>query len=152
MKPQNYQFNSRWEIPATLPRCSAAIIAFDDWKTWWPGLISTNLVHSEDAVVGTSIEMTWRSMLGYKLALRLTITDYTPQHYIAFTSAGDLAGTGSWAFSALSEARTQMEVTWQVATQRAWMNIAAPLLKPVFIAAHHRLMAQGERGLRAYLG
>ena len=41
---------------------------------------------------------------------------------------------------------------WRVRTTRRWMNVLAPIARPVFRWNHDRLMRAGGRGLARRLG
>jgi hypothetical protein len=94
--------------------------------------------------------MTWRTALGYTLHIRITIVSFEPNSDIGFTSARDLEGDERWQFQEEGQTTTTT-IAWHMHTTRWWMNLCAPLLRPTFIASHHRLMRRGERGLRAYV-
>ena len=116
--------------------------------TWWR---SVEVVRAPtDLAVGESLELSVRSPLAYRLHPRLTITDLVPGRRIRVSSAGDLAGSGRVDLVGESDG-TSITIRWDVATERAWMNASAFLLRPAFTWAHSRVMAEGERGLRAAL-
>lgn len=97
--------------------------------------------------VGDELDLMVRSPLGYRLRTRLVVTAIVPEERIAAGSGGDLRGSGSALLHA-DGVGTRVEIRWDVETIRRWMNVSAPLLRPVFVAAHAWVMARGERGLR----
>ena len=121
------------------------------WGNWWPGLEKGEITESRVEIVGTKLNAVWKSMFGYQLKMQLTITGYIPNQKITFQSEGDLIGSGSWAFTSEANGWTRMDIAWNVATQKMWMNALAIFLRPVFIYAHERLMQKGEAGLVRYL-
>jgi hypothetical protein len=92
-----------------------------------------------------------RSPWGYRLRVVLTVTDLVPARRLAAVSEGDLVGKGSLHL-ALRRLATGARLTWvwEVSATRRWMRLTAPVLRPVFAAAH-TLMRRGERGLIAHL-
>lgn len=66
------------------------------------------------------------------------------------SASGDLEGTGRWLFSS-EGAVSVVRYEWQVRSTRWWMNLIAPLARPLFIRNHARLMAQGAAGLARWL-
>lgn len=151
MTHRSYSFESVWFIPFNLADSERAVIDFDAWTKWWPGLVEGKITKPKSSIVGSEINAMWRSILGYKLAMQLSITDYFLNNYIKFESKGDLVGTGSWSFKEISDSETRMVILWNVRTTKAWMNLSGMFLRPVFIYAHHNLMKKGELGLRRYL-
>ena len=63
---------------------------------------------------------------------------------------GELAGTGRWRF--FDERETAVTYEWNVRTTKPWMNVAAPLARPIFRWNHNVVMHQGGEGLAALLG
>ena len=138
-------------MPAPPRQVASAILDVQNWPQWWDGLESATVAEPQADIIGSRIECTWRSLTGYRLTLGIVITTYTPERTIVFTSSGDLVGGGSWTFEPTAEKATKMEIVWQVATEKGWMNLLAPVLRPLFIYSHNLLMRRGERGLRKYL-
>lgn len=149
MPERPYRFVSHWRIAA--PRQAVADILLHDeaWAQWWPGLES---VESLDDKIGAGarVRCSWRSASGYRLRVVITIVDYRPGQLIAFISEGDLAGDGDFIFSSPQADTTAITIHWNVRTTKPWMNAFGPLLKPLFIANHDKLMAAGEQGLNRY--
>ena len=71
-------------------------------------------------------------------------------HLIEADADGELAGTGRWRFFAGRE--TAVTYEWNVRTTRAWMNLVAPVARPVFRWNHNAVMHQGGEGLADLLG
>lgn len=143
---------STWHTPGALEEVEATILDIDSWKQWWSGLEEGRVVaYNGGVVVGGVVACTWKSLVGYRLSMRLTITDYKPRQSIEFRSEGDLVGEGSWKFRSLGLTETAMDVTWNVATTKDWMNIFGPVLRPLFVQNHNILMRKGESGLRKYV-
>jgi hypothetical protein len=66
-------------------------------------------------------------------------------------ASGELAGTGRWRL--YEEAGTTAVLyEWDVRTTRAWMNLLAPLARPIFAWNHNWVMGNGGEGLARLLG
>jgi hypothetical protein len=63
---------------------------------------------------------------------------------------GDLEGTGRWHFSHNGELSI-VHYEWHVHSKRWWMNLLAPLARPMFIRNHTRIMTQGGEALAGRL-
>jgi len=59
---------------------------------------------------------------------------------------GDLEGTGRWQFAHNGDVSV-VHFEWHVRSTRWWMNLLAPLARPMFIRNHVRIMTQGGEGL-----
>ncbi|HEX8226253.1 MAG TPA: SRPBCC family protein [Candidatus Saccharimonadales bacterium] len=151
MKQRSYDFKSTWLVSVPAEAVEAVLLNLETWTSWWPGLESASVVKPVDEVVGSIITCTWRSPAGYRLHMRMMITEYVPGRYIRFKSVGDLEGQGSWSFISPDGASTRMDIIWQVSTTRPWMNASGPILRPLFVYSHNLLMRRGNKGLQAYL-
>jgi hypothetical protein len=147
----SYIFTSDWAIQAPVSRAEHAIIDIAKWHDWWLAVDDIRVLVENDSYVGSEFASTWRSRAGYGLRLRITITEYVPGSYIAFDSAGDLKGSGSWRFTSNSDNCTAMKIDWDVQPTKPWMRLLSPLLRPVFVYNHHLIMEDGERSLNRYL-
>lgn len=145
-KNVNYNFTSVWHINSPLAQAEAAIQDVANWPRWWPSLTTVNIQKETTSLIGSEANLSWRAALGYMLQLQITITERKPGSKLAFTSEGDLTGGGEWLFVGKGS-QTAMTINWRVSTTKPWMNLLAPLLKPVFIASHHKVMRDGEKGL-----
>lgn len=151
---RGYDFTSRWVVPASVERCWAlceqSLVSGE--VPWWP---SVRIVPGARApAVGDVRHLEVRSPWGYRLRVALTVTEVRPPHLLAATSTGDLVGIGRLAIAARPGSPADgAELTWiwRVELARRWMRLAAPVLRPAFVAAHRLVMRRGERGLRAAL-
>jgi hypothetical protein len=151
MRPRNYAFGSVWIIGAPIERCWEFLSSPSQrWLDWWPRLHAIE-VHRTQNLVGSRAYCTWQSPLVYRLRTSLTVTDVEERAWIRMTAGGDVNGRAVVSFSELPRGRTRIDVTWWVRTTRAWMNVLAPVLRPVFWWGHRAVMRGGERGLREAL-
>lgn len=145
-----YNFHDEWEVKAPFDKAWEAISDSAHWQRWWPGLKSAVVIQQSPGIIGSCVELTWRSKTGYRLKHSVAITEITPGKSIEFTSDGDLKGYGTWKFKKQGLV-TGMFIDWHVETSKNWMNILSPILRPVFNYNHAALMKSGERGLNQYL-
>lgn len=56
----------------------------------------------------------------------------------------------TWQLESYEES-TAMTLYWNVYTTKAWMNVLAPFLRPIFVFSHNKVMRDGLHGLQAHL-
>jgi hypothetical protein len=61
-------------------------------------------------------------------------------------ATGELAGTGRWTLTA-ADGGTLVRYNWDIRTTRRWMNLLAPVARPVFVSGA-ALAALGALGWR----
>jgi hypothetical protein len=148
VKLRRYAFTSRWRIPATPEACWTVTerMLRPGGASWWPGV---RVAEAPIALApGEELTLVVQTPLGYRLRIRLTLGEVSRPHRLVARSAGDLAGEGAVTLAAVGAAGTIVDVRWEVATHRRWMNATAPVLRPAFVLAHAVVMRAGERGLR----
>jgi hypothetical protein len=64
---------------------------------------------------------------------------------------GDLVGHGRWRLFHQDDT-TAVTYEWNVSTAKPWMNLVAPVARPIFHWSHDWVMAQGGRGLAKRIG
>ena len=136
----DYRFDSTWLIEAPAAAAFDALRDFEGHPRWWRYIRSTH--RSAPATVRYEIQ----SPLLYWLRFDVELERAVRPHLIATRATGDLAGTGEWRLSE-DNGVTSIRHRWNVATTKPWMNAVAPLGRPAFRWAHHRVMEGGARGL-----
>ena len=66
-------------------------------------------------------------------------------------ASGELAGLGRWRLFEQGGV-TAVLYEWNVHTTRAWMNLLAPVARPIFAVNHDYVMRNGGQGLARLLG
>lgn len=148
-----YRFRSRWHLPAARAWCWSeiehALLPGGD-IAWWRGVGVTT--PPERILPGESFVLAVRTPFRYRLRTLLLLDEVRPGESLSARAAGDLRGRGRVdLFDGPTPATTVVDFSWDVATAPRWMNVTAPLLRPVFARAHRIVMAEGERGLRRLL-
>jgi hypothetical protein len=78
-------------------------------------------------------------------------TKVEPINLIEGRAIGELQGSGRWQFSNDGEVTTA-RYDWKVETTKAWMNVMAPVARPLFRWNHEVVMGWGGEGLAKMLG
>ncbi len=147
-----YRFLTTWLIEAERERIWDVIYESETWPQWWPGVIHTErLAEGDEEGVGQIGRYTWRSRLPYELVFEMRTTRVERPHLLEGEASGELAGTGRWRLFE-QDGATAVLYEWDVETTRPWMNLLAPLARPVFAWNHDYVMRNGGRGLARRLG
>jgi hypothetical protein len=146
-----YSFLTTWILDAPREPVWDAIYAIERWPQWWRGVRAVERLESGAGDgVGSLYRHEWRSVIPYPVRFETRITRIERPHLIEAAADGELAGTGRWRFFGGRE--TAVTYEWDVRTTRAWMNLVAPVARPVFRWNHNVVMHQGGVGLAALLG
>jgi uncharacterized protein YndB with AHSA1/START domain len=149
---KRYSLVTRWELDAPIERVWAALAEPTGWPRWWRYVEAVVVLDKGDAAgVGARRRFTWSSRLPYRLTFEMRTTRVAPPALLEGTASGELNGTGRWDLRALPGG-TSAQYTWTVTPGKAWMNILAPVLSPVFAWNHDQVMHEGGRGLARHLG
>jgi hypothetical protein len=101
--------------------------------------------------VGSRYRIEWRSHIPYSVQFDFTVARIERPMLMEGHAEGDLSGRGVWHL--LEDGGvTAVLYEWNVATTKRWMNVVAPLARPVFAANHDIVMRWGGEGLARELG
>jgi len=151
----DYSFVTRWHVAAPIDSVWAVIAAAEEWPHWWRGVEKVELLAPGDATgVGAVRRFTWKSKLPYRLAFDMRTTLVERPLRMEGQAEGELQGFGIWTLAADPTAPigTRVRYDWRVATTRRWMNLLAPLARPLFAWNHDVVMGWGAEGLARRLG
>jgi hypothetical protein len=149
---------SMWPPPAGRPRsvtpwCSAKTCSAT--ATGWPRcrirLATQELVPGDTQGVGRRVRYVIKGRLPLRLAFDATTTRSAPPRDQELQAEGELAGTGRWSLTQQGEVTT-VRYTWDVRTTRLWMNLLAPIARPIFTWNSKGVMLQAGEGLARLLG
>ena len=147
----HYRFTTVWQFRAPVRAVWGAILNSLDWPQWWPGVLSVHVIHpAAGNGIGNVRRYAWRSVLPYTLVFDLRATKIEPLVELCGVASGEVEGDGRWTFAAEGDVCT-VRYVWDVRTARWWMNLIAPLARPLIKWNHDVIMARGARGLSAYL-
>ncbi|GAA3526922.1 SRPBCC family protein [Zobellella aerophila] len=138
---------SIWQIAAPIEEVYRVIRHSSHWPAWWRGLERVEQLNpGDDNGIGRVYRYHWKSRLGYRLCFDIRVVRHRSPRLIEGIASGDLQGTGRWQLSELGET-TQVRYEWRVRTTRLWMNLTAPIARPIFVWSHNAVMADGAMGL-----
>jgi uncharacterized protein YndB with AHSA1/START domain len=149
-----YRFLTAWCLDAPIEAVWEALYASEAWPEWWKGVERVVVLEPGDEQrVGQVGRYTWKSLLPYRLEFEMRTTKVEPPHLMEGEAQGELAGIGRWRlFTDGDGASTAVLYEWNVHTTRPWMNLLAPLARPVFAWNHDWVMRRGGEGLARRLG
>jgi uncharacterized protein YndB with AHSA1/START domain len=148
----SYSFLTCWLLDAPRERVWEAIYAQERWPEWWRGVEEVEELDGGDGQrVGAVSSMVWKSFLPYRVEFRVRTTRVERPALLEADAEGELAGTGRWRLFE-QDGVTAVLYEWNVATTRAWMNLLAPVARPVFARNHDWVMARGGEGIARLLG
>lgn len=146
-----YQFVTVWQIEAPIDAVWDAVYYSDRWPEWWDSVRKVVEISPGDANgVGNVRRYTWRSRLPYLLEFELRVTRVERPRMLEGLSRGELVGRGTWNLSSDGHTTT-VRNTWEVQTTKGWMNLLAPIARPLFAWNHAYSMRQGGEGLARLL-
>ena len=143
----SYEFVTIWRIDAPIEKVWNEIYHTEYWPDWWKGVLKVEeLKEGDDLGVGSIRKYTWRTKLPYKLIFEIETVKVEPMRYLEGVSKGELDGTGIWRFSSEGDTTTA-RYDWLVNTTKTWMNVLAPMAKPLFEWNHKVVMRWGAESL-----
>lgn len=148
-----YHLFSTWDLEAPVQTVWEAIKDAENYPRWWKYEKSVELI--EPAPPGQATGAVYRyhmaSALPYSLSFNTRITRFEPPNLAEGTAEGELDGVGVWELKQM-DGFTRLTYDWKVRTTKAWMNLLAPIARPVFTWNHFKVMSAGGQGLADYLG
>ena len=140
----HYGFLTTW-----LLECERQVVwdALDDvaaWPEWWRGVEGVELLG------GDRYRIAWRSRIPYDLEFEFQVERTDAPFEMAGRAAGELTGTGHWRLFEQGGI-TAVTYEWNVHTTKAWMNVLAPVARPLFEYNHNVVMGWGGEGLSQHL-
>jgi len=148
----NYAFVTIWRLEAPLEEVWDAIYHSETWPEWWRGVESViELEKGTNGGIGNKRRYTWKGVLPYRLTFVICTTTIEHGRLLEGTASGDVVGTGIWRFSQEGDV-TVVRYEWRVRTTKRWMNLLAPMARPLFRWNHDKVMGWGAEGLAGNLG
>lgn len=146
-----YHFLTIWRIEAPLEKVYAAIEDTLRWPDWWPSVRKVEQIEDgESDGIANVRRYAWQGKLPYRVVFDVRATRIERLVAIEGTAEGDLAGVGRWKFSRQGKLSV-VHYEWHVRSKRWWMNLVAPVARPLFIRNHAQIMEQGGKALARLL-
>ncbi len=151
MDSHPYHLSTQCRFDASLEAVWSAVVDAEAWPNWWSGVERVVTLDRGDASgVGRRWRCTCKSVLPFRLTFVTRVTRVEPLRLLEGRVEGELEGVGCCRF----ERRlglTCVRYDWQVRTNRRWMNVLAPVAKPLFRWNHDAIMHAGSIGLARHL-
>jgi uncharacterized protein YndB with AHSA1/START domain len=146
-----YRFLTTWLIEAPREEVFQALWDSESWPSWWRGVESVvKTEQGDEEGVGSLGQYVWKSKLPYRLEFEMRTTQVDRPRYMEGAADGELAGTGTWRLFE-EGGLTAVVYDWDVHTTAPWMNLLAPVARPVFAWNHDYVMRAGGEGLARHL-
>jgi len=149
----DYEFLTTWCLAAPIQQVWDTLYDSERWPEWWRGVERVQVLEpgeGEDRV-GELSRYTWRSKLPYTLEFDMRTVNVKRPYLAEGKAQGELTGDGRWRLFEGNGA-TAVTYEWHVETTERWMNVLAPIARPVFAWNHDWVMARGGEGLARRLG
>ena len=147
-----YRFLTTWLLEADRERVWDAIYESERWPQWWRGVEEAEkLAEGDERGIGQRGRYVWKAKLPYRVEFSIVTTKVERPHLLEGDAEGELAGLGRWRLFEHGGV-TAVVYEWNVRTTRWWMNLLAPVAKPVFQANHDYVMRNGGEGMAKLLG
>lgn len=148
----HFEFVTFWRVKAPLEAVWQVVYDYERWPTWWRGVEQVHIVErgGPDGI-GTVMDQVWKSALPYRLRFRTRISRVDEPRMFEVRSEGQLNGVGIMRFSTEGDV-TVVRFDWQVDTTESWMNVLAPVARPLFGWNHGVIMDWGGQCLSRKLG
>jgi uncharacterized protein YndB with AHSA1/START domain len=146
-----YRFLTTWCLEAPIEPVWDAIHDSERWPQWWRGVEKVvELEPAGEDGTGQRARYTWKSKLPYELEFEMRTIRVERPHTLEGRASGELEGSGRWRLFE-RDATTAVLYEWDVHTTRQWMNLLAPVARPIFAWNHDYVMRHGAEGLARLL-
>jgi carbon monoxide dehydrogenase subunit G len=148
----DYHYVSTWQLQAPIEPVWAALNDLEHLPAWDSGVQEAReLIPGDAQGVGRRARYVIKGRLPLRLAFEATTIRSVPPREQELQAEGELAGTGRWLLDQQGEVTT-VRYRWDVRTTRPWMNLLAPLARPLFTWNSRGVMLQAGEGLASFLG
>jgi len=152
--PARYHLTSEFRFTSPREAVWNRLLNLPEWPSWWRWSKRMDEVQppSGDQRLGGAYRHRVGSPLGYGFSYTGTVARVDPLRLLELASTGDLEGTARFVLTDAVEGGTELSFVWLAHTPRWWMNIMAPIARPMFTWNHDKLMTDFGRGLAAATG
>jgi len=143
-----YSFTTEWQFEAPVEAIWEVIYAMDQWPDWWKYVKKVEYIKTGvNGDIGSIRRIKWGTALPYSLTFNSELLAVDPFKRIQGSVFGELEGKGIWTFTS-REHMTYVRYDWKVNTTKKWMNLLAPIARPLFNWNHDIVMKAGYEGLK----
>jgi hypothetical protein len=147
-----YRFLTTWLLETSRDAAWEVLQEPLSWPEWWRGVVRVSELDGGDGRrVGSRYRIAWRSRIPYELEFDFIVRRVDEPCCMVGEATGELEGAGTWRLFE-QQGVTAVVYDWQVRTTRRWMNLLAPVGRPVFEYNHDVVMRWGGEGLARRLG
>ena len=147
-----YRFLTTWLLETSREAAWEVLQDPERWPEWWRGVVRVSeLDPGDERRVGSRYRIAWRSRIPYELEFDFTVRALDAPRSMEGDAEGALRGNGRWRLFE-QDGVTAVLYEWEVGTTKRWMNLAAPLARPLFERNHDAVMRWGGEGLARRLG
>jgi hypothetical protein len=148
----DYSFLTTWLLESPREPVWDVIHDQERWPEWWRGVEEAEEIRPGDENgIGSVSRMVWKSLLPYRVDFEVAIRRVERPHLLEADAVGELTGIGRWRLYE-DDGVTAVLYEWNVATTKRWMNLVAPVARPIFEWNHDWVMARGGEGIARLLG
>lgn len=148
----DYRFETTWRLRASRQDAWDLLYDGEGWPRWWPSVRRAEVLAAGRADgVGRRLRYHFATRLPYTLTFEAELVEVVEPTRLVARAEGELAGT--WTCDLAPDGPDLLvRHVWAVSTTKPWMNLLAPLARPVFAWNHAALMREGGEGFAAALG
>ena len=144
--PYVFTYRDEFAFPLDPGHMWSILEHHERYESWWSWMRELR-VEGVPLEPGCVISFAVVAPIPFKMRLRVSVIEADPPHRLAVRVGGDLAGTGTLAFS--DEAGgCKATVEWDVEVKQAAMRRSAYVARPLLKWAHDRAVASGVAGFR----
>lgn len=149
-----YHFLSEFDLSSDREAVWAALMASEEWPSWWRWLKRIDVVRaatSEDGV-GAVYRNHISSPTGYSFTFESETVAVDRLRRLDLALTGEIEGRIRYLLSEGPSGGTHVAYAQLVETPKWWMNLLAPIARPGFTWNHDKLMTDYGRGLAKAAG
>jgi len=147
----DYHYVSTWQLQAPIEQVWTVINDVERMPAWYPAVQEAQTLAAGDADgVGRRVRLVIKGRLPMQLAFEATIARLDPPRELELHAEGELAGSGRWLLDQQGEITT-VRYLWDVRTTKPWMNLVAPIARPLFAWNTKGVLLEAGRGLARLL-
>lgn len=149
----HYLFISSWTIGA--PRAQLWDMANEIERIdCWKNVVFDKVEHGNGPDgIGDVFRCTFQTKMLFRLSIRLKVVDRRKPNQFTLEVEGPLAGIGTCYMEETEDGRsTFLRCEWKVRLDHGGLRAFNPVLRPIYIWSHDRVMDEGVQGVAASLG